>query len=422
MLRHRVAILVGLLLAGTSRAQGPGADMKLPNPTPLVTSSNPATATLPALSMSPNPDNVISFAPAPENSLRFWVNADYGWAWLKQRDLPPLVTTAAPGTAQAAAGVLGLETTSIAIGGQPINDERARSVGRMEAGCWFDRERTFGATAGFFFAESKESVFSVASDGTTILARPFIDINANANSSVLVAFPGISSGSVNVTASMGSFWGANVDLQENIATTSWLRVDSLIGYRFLQYAESLTIQQNLLATGGAFVAGTQIVSNDSFATRNNFHGCEFGFRTEVSYQRWSLDFLAKLAAGSIHREFTIDGSSQTTVPGNGTVTSVGGVYALSSNIASYSNYSWVVAPEAAFTVGYQVTSRFRFRFGYSFLFLQDIARPADQLDFRLNPNLFPPPVASPGVLLPTFNFLKSQMWIQSINAGVEFRY
>lgn len=81
----------------------------------------------------------------------------------------------------------------------------------------------------------------------------------------------------------------------------------------------------------------------------------------------------------------------------------------------------MVAPEAAFTLGYQVNSHIQFRLGYTFLYLQDIARAADQVDFALNPNLFPPAAAG-GLIRPQFSFNKAEIWIQSVNLGVEFKY
>src|SRR5206468_2737676 len=121
-----------------------------------------------------------------------------------------------------------------------------------------------------------------------------------------------------------------------------------------------------------------IISTDSFRTLNNFNGCEFGFRAEITFQRWSLDILTKMAAGNIRREILISGSTQTTVPGSTTTNSAGGVYALGSNIGNHFNDDWVVAPEFGLNVGYQLSSNVRVRLGYSFLFLQGIGRAADQ--------------------------------------------
>jgi hypothetical protein len=351
---------------------------------------------------------------------RFWVSADYALAWLKSKALPPLATTSPPGTPQGAAGVLGMIGTTTLLGDRAIT-EKARSLGRLDFGGWFGDDKRFGAAAGFFLTESKGRAFNATSDGTTIIARPFTDATTNTPSSVLVAFPGVSSGSVNVFAAMETFWGAYLDLREAVVDEPWFRLEALFGYRYLHYGENLTMAQTVNATGGAFIPGTALLSTDSFQTINDFHGVEYGFRTEFTRGPWSLDILTKMAAGYIRRETVINGSTLTSVPGTPTTTGVGGVYALSSNIGSHFDNAWVVAPELGLDIGYQLTPNVRLRAGYSLLFLQGVGRAADQIDFTINPNLFPPAIGG-APNRPAFNFVKSDIWIQSVNVGVEFRF
>ncbi len=104
-----------------------------------------------------------------------------------------------------------------------------------------------------------------------------------------------------------------------------------------------------------------------------------------------------------------------------TTTSAGGVYALASNIGTQHSNDWVVAPEFGLNVGYQLTSNVRLRLGYSFLFLDGIARAADQIDFTINQNLFPPAITG-GPNRPAVTPVRSDIWVQSINFGVEIQY
>src|SRR5437879_6554752 len=111
MPRFRVAVLVRLLLAGTSWAQTPGEDFELPKPTPVEpvrVAEAPSATDIPALIMPP--------VPARAAGWRVWVSADFAVAWVKGKPLPPLVTTSPPGTAQAEAGVLGLATPRTVLG------------------------------------------------------------------------------------------------------------------------------------------------------------------------------------------------------------------------------------------------------------------------------------------------------------------
>lgn len=314
----------------------------------------------------------------------------------------------------------GAANTRVLIGETPLRED-VRSMGRFDFGMWFDPARTLGVSAGFFVTESKGKAFNAVSDGSTIIARPFTDDTTAKPSSVLVSFPGISSGSVRVFASSETFWGANLDIKEHVASNEWWRLESLFGYRYLHYDEGLNMQQILNPTGGAFVTGTKTVATDSFQTKNDFNGIEFGFNTEVFRDRWSLEILTKLGVGDIRREVSINGSTQTSVPGSTTTNGVGGVYALSSNIGNHFSNSWVVVPEMGLSLGYQVSSNVRLQLGYSILYLQDIARAGDQIDFTLNQALFPPAITT-STARPASNIIKSDIWVQSINFGVQIRY
>src|SRR5260370_25776269 len=79
-------------------------------------------------------------------------------------------------------------------------------------------------------------------------------------------------------------------------------------------------------TGATFVPGTTIVSGDDFATRNEFHGGDFGLQTQLAWRSLSVNLLTKLAVGNLHRSVNILGSTTTTVPGAAPVTAAGGPY------------------------------------------------------------------------------------------------
>ena len=52
-----------------------------------------------------------------------------------------------------------------------------------------------------------------------------------------------------------------------------------------------------------------------------------------------------------------------------------------------------------------------------------LSRAADQVDLTINPNLFPqpnPPAVGPS--RPAFNMIRSDMWIQSLNVGLEWSF
>src|SRR5262249_48719314 len=187
--------------------------------------------------------------------------------------LPGLITTSPAGTSQLLAGVPGVGNTTTLFGDNIANQD-ARSGIRIGGGYWFTPARTLGIEAGFMTLESQSSGFPAASDGSTILARPFLDVTTGSAASSLIAFPGTSAGAVAARASSGEFYEAHVDLTENVIDCGWFRLDSLLGYRFYRYDEGLRIRQTV-TNNPFFTAGTVFASQDAFQTQNEFHGGDF---------------------------------------------------------------------------------------------------------------------------------------------------
>lgn len=421
MKNHILAALgMMLLMAGLTPAQEPE---PIPAPKPEAGSPTPAPAPAPADAPAPLPripGSCEGDCARPKEQL--WVTAEYVLAWFHGDNLPPLVTTSPAGTPQAVAGVLGHSPTSVLFGDSRVNDE-VRSGLRFGVGCWFDAQQTLGIEAGTMIMESQSTLFSASSTGTPILAQPFFNAATNAQDAILVAFPGSTSGTIDVRASSGNFYEAHIDLSENVLEASWVRVDALLGYRFYRYDEGLSIRQVRTPTNPLFVPGTQIATDDEFTAENEFHGGDFGARAKFYWGDLVMGLSARLAVGGLSRGVKIDGSTVTTVPGVAPVVQTGGLYALSTNIGTHNNSDWVVMPEFGADLGWQVTSNLRVRVGYTLFALDRIARAADQLDFTVNSNLIPPVGPSPaGPNRPAFTLNRSDVWVQTLNLGVEFTY
>jgi hypothetical protein len=335
--------------------------------------------------------------------------------------LPPLVTTSPPGTPRALAGIPGPATTTVLFGDR-VN-EAPRSGIRLGAGTWIDAARTLGAEVGFSFLESQAQIFGATSDGSTILARPFVSALDLTPQSVLIAFPGSSAGSIVVRPESSNFYEVHFDFVEKIYDGRF-RVEALLGYRFYRYDEGLNVQQAILPTAAPFVPGTQIATVDDFVTHNEFHGGDMGLRSRFRWDAVSLDLLGKIAVGNLHRIIKINGSQTVTVPGAAPVTTTGGFLALSSNIQTTSNNEWTFLPELGANVGWQINANWRVNVGYSALFLYHIARASDQVDLLINPNLLPSGagVAGGGANRPAFLLNRDNAWIQGLTLGVEFTY
>jgi hypothetical protein len=345
------------------------------------------------------------------------------FGWLRGTNLPPLVTTSPTGTARASAGILGSPTTSVLYSG--LVDDDLRSGFHLGMGYRFDRglDINLGLEVGFTVLESQSSIFDASSNGTPILARPFFNAASNnAPQSVLIAFPGSSSGALDVRASSGSFYDVNLDLTQNVCDTGWFRLEALMGYRFYRYDEGLRITQVINPTNGVFVAGTQIGTIDDFATHNEFHGGELGARVEFRWENLTLGALGKFGVGYLSREVSINGGQKISIPGTAPTLQSGGVYALSSNIGLHTQSDATVLPEIGLNVAWQINSNLRLRLGYSALLLDRIVHAADQIDLTVNPNLFPGSTTTGGPNRPAFSLNRTDSWVQTINLGAEFTY
>ena len=334
------------------------------------------------------------------------------FSWFRGVTLPPLVTTSPLGTTAGNAGILGQGTTSILFGGGQAEDN-IRYGFRVGAGYWFGSERTLGVEAGVMLLGSQNTTFSTSSNVNPILARPYTDATNFTQQAALVAFPGFSNGSINIASTSGHFYSGNLDFDLKFVDDGWFRLTALAGYRYYRYDEGLSIQDTILPTSPIFVAGTQIASSDRFATRNIFHGLDLGVRPQFVWQSWTLDLLARVAVGNLHH--TVD-------PGFAPVAQVGGVYALPTNIGRHGSSDWVVTPEVGANLGWRITPNVKVRVGYGLLYLNGVARAADQVNTAINPLHLPglPPAGAPAA--PTFYLNRTDLWIQNVNVGVEFTY
>jgi Putative beta barrel porin-7 (BBP7) len=381
------------------------------------------------------PSSNISPVPmySPAWTERWWVDAGYMMSFVRPVHVPALVTTSPAGTPQNQAGVLG-NNTQVLFGDRGV-DDNFRSGFRIGGGYWFDNDRTLGFNVGFFWLSAIDQTYSASSNGSTILARPYIDSATGAPASLLVAFPlgsgpagSTAPGSINISASSGQFYGAHFDFQESILNDPNFRLKSLLGYRYIHYSDSLQISSVTEPTGGspAPPPGTQLFVQDNFSAINNFNGGEVGFEMEWIRGPFAVSVLAKAAAGVMSREININGNTLITAPGNPTSSSPGGLLALPTNSGTYSSNVFTFVPEVGLNLSWDVTANLRLTAGYSLMVLFDTVRAAEQIDTTinsslLNPNLTPP--ATPSAAgRPAFSLQQSNMWVQTVNVGLEIRY
>ena len=360
-----------------------------------------------------------------------WAHVEYLLWWQNGMDLPALVSSSPAGTAQASAGVL--PTASVLYGADNSALDGSRSGGRIRFGSWFDRCPGLGFEGEYLGLGKQTESFFQQSTGTPILARPFFNIVSGAQDADLVAFPNLITGSVgvDVTSELNgaaarfrrSLCGSSGSAYSPICCTTVptsSRLDSTLGYRYFELKESLIVHERTQSTLTNSPGSFDIL--DRFDTRNQFNGGEVGVIWQGRRGLWSLDGLMRVAIGNTHQTVTIAGATSTLE--NGTTTNyTSGILAQRTNAGTYDRNEFGMIPELGVTLGYQLSRRVRLTTGYSLIYWGNVARPGDQVDLDLNPNLFPPE-SDPftGALRPEFQFVSSDYWVQGLSFGADIRW
>ena len=366
-----------------------------------------------------------------------WVSFEY-LAWVQDGiDVPPLVTTSTdPTVAQAQAGVLGQPSTQVLFGGDDLVDD-SFDGGRLRVGLWLDSCHRFGVSGEYFRVGTETDSFSATSGGVPILARPFTNLNTGGiQDSQLVAFPGVISGTVGVTAS-SRLTGAAFHLRGLRSCDSgcgggWLcgcqgrfcsRTELMVGYRHLDLRENVTITENLVTTTAPVGGRFDII--DDFRTRNQFNGLDLGWYHRRTRNHWIFDGTLRLAVGNNHQTARIAGSTSTFDP-TATPTDAtfaGGLLAQPSNIGEFSQDEFAVVPEIELRVGYQLTDHLRATVGYNFIYWSNVIRPGGVIDPIVNTDQLPPAITpSAAGPFPAFAFDTTDYWVQGISVGGEYRW
>ena len=365
---------------------------------------------------------------------RVWLRADYVMWWTSGMNLPPLVTT----------GTTTNPSSTVLFGDNVVNDG-GRSGFRTTLGFWLDCRHAWSAEFDYLGLGGQSANFSQFSTGTPILTRPFFNLLTNAPDTENVAFPGLASGSISVTAK-DYFQSAGVAMTYNLCSCDsccdscgdsgdscanpcasccvpmlhCCRTDLLVGFRYYNLGDSVSIHE----TPQNVNPFAQFDIHDNFSARNDFYGSELGLRTKIYRQRWSLEILTKLAMGNTHQSANINGQTIKTTT-DGTTAFDSGVFATNTNSGTFQQDVFTVIPQLGLELGYQLSCHWRAYLGYNLLFWGSVWRSGDQIDLQIDPRNIPSnPAFAPnsGLPFPQFPGQATSFWAQGINVGVERRF
>jgi hypothetical protein len=362
-----------------------------------------------------------------------WVQAEYLLWWLKDQSLPPLVTTSAT---QATVGRIGFPDTRVLFGG--YEDGEPRSGGRITVGARLGDVACLpvGVEASFFMLETRHNNFAASSNGDTVLARPFYDVNLGAQRVEQVANQRVTDPAGNLVAravagtvtvnNPSELYGGELNGVLMLTDCPQHRTQLLVGARYLHFQEELNVHEALvqLPDEEFGIPQTRFLVEDRFRAHNEFLGGQVGLRTLMGMGRWTIDLQGKAALGVTRQIVHISGDTLHSTEGEPLVFGSGGLLALPTNSGSWGRNRFSVVPEGTVNVGYQITPALRAFVGYNFLYWSNVVRPGSQVDVSINTNFIPPQGQPPilGVPRPLYPAAASDIWVQGMNFGVELRF
>jgi hypothetical protein len=391
---------------------------------------------------------------------RFWFGAEY-LLWVpKSMDVNyPFATTSAP----VDLGILGRPTTAALVGSDRNISFDAANGFRAWAGMNWDESGMVGGEVSAFWLVKKTETTNLPgnSSGLPVLAVPFFDVNAGAQGSYLVSFPGINSGSIKLATDTRSIGG-----EANLVYNLYPSNDApgglvlLAGLRFFQLKEGFgevthsstfgvppggVVPPGTLpppafgatffpAAGGVF-AGTfygpalapySVLTADTVQTRNDFIGGQVGFRGDIGYGNWFLNLTGKFAAGYMRQRADIVGYSTLTTATGLISTQPGGLFTVAQDLGRHHKDRFAILPEGGVSVGYQLFSWLRLSAGYTYIWTNTVIRPTNTISPFVNPNLIPvSPLfngAAPSAFVPRNVVNESDFHLHGFTAGVEIRF
>jgi hypothetical protein len=398
--RHLTACVLGLLVAAPASARDAAPPTELPllpvpaTPTPAPPQPGPRG---PAAEYDPGylylperaPD-VAKLPPCPCRPLgRWWVSPSLELGWSEGPRLPALVRVG--------------RTGPVVYGGRQLASQFREGLG-LNLGTWLDECQTRGVDASFYYLSPADhaaqfvSAFAPLSLPTAEGLFPLTDPDAGY----------VGAYQAGVTT---HYVTADVNYRRTLYCETDTRLDALVGYRYAHLGDRLDLYGKRLGPGGEIVR-----FRDQVEAANDFHGGQVGLAGEYRSGDWYVGGTGTVAFGTVFTETDLRGQFRV----NGTVIP-SGFYARPGVAGVREQSRFAVMPVVKLSVGRQLGEHARVFVGYQFQYLNNLTRGGDVLDptpsvLATDPlQLVQPP-------LPRRDATTSDLWVQSVNLGLELRY
>jgi hypothetical protein len=393
--------MAGVLLAGFFALPGGVTGQEIPVLAPIQGS---------AADISESPavtENLQESSPGP----RLFFSTEYILWWLREGRLPATLTT----SPQSSQGLIGQPGTQVLYGDDRLetrHDDRFNGL-RLTLGYWFDDAQSFGIEGNAFFLERDSTYFKATSDGSTLLARPYLNPDGSAASYIIagLAPSGLQSGAF-VGYSRIQLYGQEANVVLSLIKSDAFRLEALAGARFLEMQDrtELTSSGSLLSDPAILFGVT-----DQYKTSNAYYGGQAGLRGEWTSGRWSLEFRGEIGAGVNDEQVRAFGSTTYATPFERIVTPTG-LTVQASNTGTFDKTAVNTVSELDANLAYQITPHFQLFAGYTAIIWDGALRSGDQIDPVVNTSPGTPPAR------PMIPFKEDLFWAQGLNAGLRFSW
>lgn len=279
-----------------------------------------------------------------------------------------------------------LPTTALAGGpDNPIGNSLLVGM-RLNVGTWLDCNQNFGVGARGFGLLSGGGTQTYTNGGNST-GVPFFNTTLGQPDTYLVNFNaggglGANTGTIQIKNDVdliaGELYGRAL-----LARQGSSRVDLLGGYTFVRLDSELGVRTEYTdGITNTIQNGTVITTQDTFGTKNQFHGGHIGLLNEVSAGRFTFSALGKIALGNMEQKTTVSGSYREAING-AVVNDARGLFAQRSNIGTITRNQFTFLPEAGAKMKYQL-GRAQLGVGYTLLLFPSVAMASDQIDRNID--------------------------------------
>ena len=297
---------------------------------------------------------------------------------------------------------------------------------RFNIGKWMDCNQNFGVGARAWGILTDGTNQTYPTSGNNSTGVPFFNTSLGIPSIYRVneaptgpgPNPGANTGTIRVRN--------DLDLIASEVYGRWLlaregssRVDFLGGYTFVRLDSEVGLRTQVTdgINGNIIQNGTVTTTQDTFGTKNEFHGGHVGLLHELNKGRFTFSALGKVALGNVHQTSNVNGNF--TVTNNASPTSgPRGLFAQSSNSGTTTRDQFTFLPEAGAKMKYQL-GRAQIGVGYTMLLFPSVAMAGNQID----PNIDITGAATNATILsPARRFTTDTFFIHGLDLGLTFRF